>query len=331
MAPQKIVTSPASRPEEQVQVVGEDAVAGHVGEDGEGGGRDQGGADGEPVQPVREVHRVAGQGEEEYREDHVEETEVRDDRLEERERQTRRVLRGLDLGEQVDGRAHERSHRELREELLARAEAEALLLDHLQVVVGEADRPEKESGADEDPDVLVGEVGPEEGGDEDPGEDQHPAHGRRPRLGLVGLRPLLADVLADLQAAQALDHPRPQHQHQEERGQARHRGAEGDVADDVQARDLGPGRRRGGGRALTSSRARFRPSRPPGSAPGAPPPPFPVSPRATPSRARRRAGRRGRSSQSPLRSHRRRSGAKRRASAPRGRPRGARARGCPPP
>ena len=100
-----------------------------------------------------------------------------------------------------------RPDRELAAELLARGEAEAPLLHDLQVVVGEADGAEGEGGEDQDPDVAVGEVAPEQGGHEDPGQDQDAAHGGRARLGLVGLRALLADVLADLQAAQPLDHP----------------------------------------------------------------------------------------------------------------------------
>ena len=88
-----------------------------------------------------------------------------------------------------------------------------------------------------------------------------PAHGGRARLGLVGLRALLADVLADLERAQPLDHPGPEHQHQEQRRQARHRGAERDVADDVQARDLVAEAPRAGGRASAPHRPRLSEAR----------------------------------------------------------------------
>ena len=97
-------------------------------------------------------------------------------------------------------------------------------------------------------------------GHQDPGQDQDPAHGRRARLGLVCLRPLLADVLADLEGAQPLDHPGPEDQDQEERRQARHRGPERDVADHVQARDLVAERGRAGGRA-SALRHRLSPKR----------------------------------------------------------------------
>ena len=62
MAPQKTVTSPAPRQVEQVQVVREHAVAADVGQHGEGGGGDERGADGQAVQAVGQVHRVAREG-----------------------------------------------------------------------------------------------------------------------------------------------------------------------------------------------------------------------------------------------------------------------------
>ena len=78
MAPQKIVTSPAARQEQQVQVVGEDAVARDVGERREGGGRDQGAADGQAVQAVGHVHRVGWPPTStHHREEDVEQAEVR--------------------------------------------------------------------------------------------------------------------------------------------------------------------------------------------------------------------------------------------------------------
>ena len=137
---------------EEVQVLGEAEVAGDVGEAGEGGGGDEGRADGEAVEAVGEVHRVAREGEQEHREDHVEDPEVGHDLLEEGEDDPGRVLLRLDLGEEVHGEAHREAHRELAEELPARGEAQAPLLHDLEVVVGEADRPEGERREHEDPD-----------------------------------------------------------------------------------------------------------------------------------------------------------------------------------
>ena len=63
-------------PVEEVEVLGEAEVAGDVGEDGEGGGGDERRADGEAVEAVGEVHRVAREGEQQHREDHVQDAEV---------------------------------------------------------------------------------------------------------------------------------------------------------------------------------------------------------------------------------------------------------------
>src|SRR6185503_283293 len=60
--------------------------------------------------------------------------------------------------------------------------------------------------------------------------DQQPAHGRRPGLRAMRLRPLLPDDLADLEISQLRDHPGAKHQADGERGQAGSRRAEGDVA-----------------------------------------------------------------------------------------------------
>src|SRR6185437_1898924 len=51
-------------------------------------------------------------------------------------------------------------------------------------------------------------------------EDDDPAHRRRARLGLMALRPLLADVLAELAVAQEVDELRAQEQAHQQRGGA---------------------------------------------------------------------------------------------------------------
>jgi hypothetical protein len=43
-----------------LQVVGEHRVAGEIGDEAEGGRRDHHRHDGEPVEPVGQVHRIAG-------------------------------------------------------------------------------------------------------------------------------------------------------------------------------------------------------------------------------------------------------------------------------
>ena len=125
---------------------------------------------------------------------------------------------------------------DLPQHLVARPQTVVRAPYDLQVVVGEADRAEAGRGDHRDPDVRVGEIGPEQCRDQRRRQDQQAAHRRRPGLGAVGLRPVLADHLADLELAQAADHDRPEHDAEQERRHARAGGAERDVAEDVEDR-----------------------------------------------------------------------------------------------
>ena len=72
-----------------------------------------------PSRPSVRFTALLDEGEQQHREDDVEEAEVGHDLLEEREDDAGRVLARLDLGEQVDGDAHREPDRELAQELHA--------------------------------------------------------------------------------------------------------------------------------------------------------------------------------------------------------------------
>ena len=114
-----------------------------------------------------------------------------------------------------------------------------ILSNDLQVVIGEADAAERCRRQHGDPDVDIRQVGPQQGGHERRGEDQHAAHGRRPRLRAMTLRSFLADHLPDLELTQTSDHPGAEKKTDSERRQARRRRAKRDVPGDVQ--DTKPG------------------------------------------------------------------------------------------
>ena len=92
--------------------------------------------------------------------------------------------------------------------------------------------------SERDPHEDVRQVGPQERRHDDGGEDQQTAHRRRPGLGAVCRRPLLADVLSDLELPKPRDEPRAEDERQRERGQRRRRRSEGDVAKHVEERVL---------------------------------------------------------------------------------------------
>ena len=105
----------------------------------------------------------------------------------------------------------------LPEELGARGEAEAAPLDHLDVVIGKPDRSEGKRGENGDPDERIGWVGPQHGRQQNGDDDEDAAHGGGPGFFLVRLRPILADILTDLEFAELLDDVRPDEECDEQR------------------------------------------------------------------------------------------------------------------
>ena len=94
-------------------------------------------------------------------------------------------------------------------ELRARAQPQGAPLDDLREVVGEAQQRARERDA-EHADRPRRERRQQQERHRDRGEDDDPAHRRRAGLGVVLLRPLLADVLAELARAQERDELRRQ-------------------------------------------------------------------------------------------------------------------------
>jgi hypothetical protein len=98
--------------------------------------------------------------------------------------------------------------RDLQREFGAGGEAQVAAMRDFRVVVGESDGRVSADGKYGDPDETVAEVSPEERGNNDRDDDQQAAHGRRAGFFLVGLGSLFADVLSDLEVAQAADDER---------------------------------------------------------------------------------------------------------------------------
>src|ERR1019366_1488429 len=111
-------------------------------------------------------------------------------------------------------------------------------MNDLKIVVGKTDGSEGQRGKHGDPDEWIAQVCPEQCRHQDGDGDQQTAHGRRARLSLMSLRTLFADVLPDLEIAQAPDHDRPHDQAGEKGGEAGERCAESQVAKNTEWRKI---------------------------------------------------------------------------------------------
>ena len=229
-------SSPGAADVGDLQVVREHRVAAGVGEDAERGAHQRRGHDGEAVEPVGEVHRVAHADDHEVGE--RDEAEGRQRQLEVlHERQKQRGLGRLGGGV-IEGRRGRQSGHRLPDVLPARREPAGVAHHELQVIVVEADQPEGEGDAEHHPHQAACQLRPQQRAHERGDQDQRAAHGRRAGLEQVGRRAVVAHHLTDLVARQARDHRGTDEQRQPERGGGRENGAEREVRKHVQAADV---------------------------------------------------------------------------------------------
>ena len=125
----------------------------------------------------------------------------------------------VEAGEAQRDEADEQRQSKLQQQLVARRQPERALAHDLDVVVDEADEGAAE-GRDHDRESGHREVAEDEERHDHGQPDEAAAHGRRAGLGLVVLGALLADVLAELVAAQPLDEPGADGEHEHHRGDA---------------------------------------------------------------------------------------------------------------
>ena len=187
------------------QVVGDveplDHQSGEVREQEEGERADDGGPDGEPVEPVGQVDRVAGADDDDEGEREVQppgQDRAEGAHLDEGNGQARieQQVRMQQPAPPVDEehRDHAQEDQRLPEELLAAGQALRVALGELQPVVGEPDQAVAEREHQRRPHQPVRQIGEEKGADQQRPEDQPAAHGRRAALLLVRRGRVLADV-----------------------------------------------------------------------------------------------------------------------------------------
>ena len=133
----------------------------------------------------------------------------------------------------------DRDHR-LGQQARAAGKAGMALLGDLQIVVIKADQAEAQRHPEHDPHIRAGRVRPQQGRDQQAGEDHQPAHGGRALLGdQMRLRAVGADRLAlALLETQQVDHRAAEQEHEHQRGDDGAAGAKRDVTEDVEERDL---------------------------------------------------------------------------------------------
>ena len=203
-------------------------MPGHVDEDGERARDEDGVPDCETVETVGQVDRVARADDHEVGQGDIEPAELQDhvlddgnDELQLRRAHRRRVEED-GPGEPGDG---------LQQVLVPGRHAPAAA--KLAEVVEPPDRAERQGHGQHHPHEAVGEIGPQQGGDEDRDQDEHPAHGGGARLGVMRPRTVLADDLAE--PAQAPNRRRPDGESDEERGEDRAYRAQREVSEDPEA------------------------------------------------------------------------------------------------
>ena len=145
----------------------------------------------------------------------------------------------------ADGEGDEQAQAELEDELAPLAHAFLVVLEHLDVVVGEADGAAPERGADEQQGVDAVKPADQQGGAQQRGDDDQAAHRGRALLLHLSFQAEVADLFADLRTLQLADDGAAGEEGDQHADHGREHGAEGEVveqtcAGDVQAEVLQP-------------------------------------------------------------------------------------------
>src|SRR5229473_1714877 len=162
--------------------------------------------------------------------------QVRVELLEEWDQEPGGVLSAVLQSDQCD--RNQDAGRPLKAQLGAGSKAEVAAMNNFKVVVGKTDRGEGHRGKHGDPDERIAQVRPEQCRHQNGDGDQQAAHGRSARFFLMRLRSLFADVLPDLEIAQAGNHDRPNDQASKKSGEASERGAESQVTKNTEWRKI---------------------------------------------------------------------------------------------
>ena len=215
-------------------------MPGGVGHDRKGESHRADAAYGQPVHAVREVDRVAGAH---YHQDNEtnrrQQRQLRHERrFKERHHQARRELSGG--GEDEQDAADQHAPENLQQEFPPGAQPAALVPDNFRVIVGKADRSQKQHRGGRRQEKLVGRYDPENRGKHDGADDEQPAHGRgaffAAAADLVQGGHILAEtgILAAAHVFQPADEKGPQQQAENKGRPGRGHHPHGNILEDAQ-------------------------------------------------------------------------------------------------
>jgi len=229
-----------------LEIGGPARVAADVGQHGKRARGDNRATDCQAVKAIGQIHRIGGtnddhankgeeweegQGPDMFRFHKGMDDQVGVQTLEEGDHQLRRV--GEVCNENEQGDPYDQAYQHLKVNLVFRREPQVSLLRDFRVVVNEPDSGEADQGKEREQNKRISQVSPKQRGHGRRQDDQHAPHGGCAGLFLVLLGSLVADVLPDLQIAQALNQPGAEHEAEKHGRQARIDGSNGDVAKDV--------------------------------------------------------------------------------------------------
>ena len=166
-------------------------MPGDVRHDGVGDGGDHDRADGQPVETVREIHRVGASDDDQHRKEDIEQPEIRREVFEEGHAEFRGELQ-LGIQDHTDAERDE----SLGKELLVHGEALRRTPDELHIIIRESDQSKHQRGAHHQPDIAIGDVRPQQRGQQHRKEDEHASHGRRSGLGKMTAGAVISNPLS---------------------------------------------------------------------------------------------------------------------------------------
>ena len=150
----------------------------------------------------------------------------------------RDLLAHDDVGREPHGRSDDDAEAHLPHDLETALQPLLPVAENLDVVVQTADQAEPDRRHEQQLDVDVVQLAEEQHRDQDGDENDHAAHRGRAFLLQLALKPEVADLLADLLAAQEVDDRTSKDNDDQQREDDGCRGAEGDVLEHSRAGEV---------------------------------------------------------------------------------------------